>query len=278
MSVNPISKPTPDSAADIPEAIRNTSPDVKPKPTATLIYRAGAVTTATPWPILGLLGLGGGVILLAVWVGFWHGQRTTPATDPALSSTSVKPSTEKPSAKPEQKFGHFQYPIAPESELELVIPGQTITLRKAAAVAFRNLIAAAAKDGVNITLISGFRDLASQEVLFYDVMKERGQTPQERAEVSAPPGFSEHHTGYAVDIGDVQAPATNLSPSFEETAAFAWMQKHAAEHQWELSFPLKNRQGVNYEPWHWRYVGNRQSLTTFSTARSLASSPQTQPR
>ncbi|MGB1131066.1 MAG: D-alanyl-D-alanine carboxypeptidase family protein, partial [Haloferula sp.] len=50
--------------------------------------------------------------------------------------------------------------------------------------------------------LSGFRSLALQESIFFDVASERNQTAEERAQVSAPPGYSEHSTGYAVDLGD----------------------------------------------------------------------------
>ena len=87
--------------------------------------------------------------------------------------------------------------------------------------------------------------------------------------MSAPPGYSEHHTGYAIDIGDGQVPATNVSRNFEKTKAFQWLKKHAAAYSFELSFPLNNPQGVNYEPGHWRYVGDTDSLKTFYQAQQL---------
>ena len=90
-----------------------------------------------------------------------------------------------------------------------------------------------------------------------------------RAEVSAPPGYSEHHTGYAVDIGDGRTPATNLNTNFENTAAFKWLEENAAYYSFELSFPKGNPQGVSYEPWHWRFVGDPDSLETFYKAQNL---------
>ena len=93
--------------------------------------------------------------------------------------------------------------------------------------------------------------------------------PSQRAAVSAPPGYSEHHTGYAIDIGDADVPATNLSPDFENTAAFKWLRENAAYFSFELSFPRDNPQNIMYEPWHWRFVGDRHSLETFYKAREL---------
>ena len=88
--------------------------------------------------------------------------------------------------------------------------------------------------------------------------------------VSAPPGFSEHSTGYAVDLGDGRNPATNLSPSFDTTAAFHWLRANANRFHFALSFPEGNRQGVSYEPWHWRFEGTAEALRTFESALRLA--------
>ncbi|MEB3160379.1 MAG: D-alanyl-D-alanine carboxypeptidase family protein, partial [Synechocystis sp.] len=70
------------------------------------------------------------------------------------------------------------------------------------------------------------------------------------------------------------AQATHLSESFAETKAFQWLKNNAAKYSFELSFPPNNPQGVNYEPWHWRYVGDRPSLELFYKARNL---PQPSP-
>ena len=67
----------------------------------------------------------------------------------------------------------------------------------------------------------------------------------------------------------VHAPATNLSSSFAITAAFRWLQNNAAQYSFELSFPENNPQGINYEPWHWRFVGDSHSLETFYKAQQL---------
>jgi D-alanyl-D-alanine carboxypeptidase len=78
-----------------------------------------------------------------------------------------------------------------------------------------------------------------------------------------------------MDIGDGRTPATNLSPDFEKTAAFKWLEKNAAYYSFEVSFPKGNAQGVSYEPWHWRFVGDRDSLETFYRAKNLTSPTST---
>ena len=165
-------------------------------------------------------------------------------------------------------LGHLPYDVASESELEAISADGRLKMRSAAAKKFQQMQAAAKADGVVLTAISAFRDDQTQEQLFFGVKEQRVQDAAKRAEVSAPPGYSEHHTGYAIDIGDGNAPATNLETSFADTAAFRWLEQNALKYSFELSFPLDNEQGVSYEPWHWRFVGDRDSLETFYKVRN----------
>jgi D-alanyl-D-alanine carboxypeptidase len=144
-----------------------------------------------------------------------------------------------------------------------------LKLRAITAEKYQQMVDAARRDGVNLVLISGFRSIEEQQYLFFQVKEQRGQDTTKRAEVSAPPRHSEHHTGYAIDVGDGNSPGTNLSQSFEKTAAFRWLQNNAARFSFELSFPRDNPQGIAYEPWHWRFVGDQDSLETFYQSRNL---------
>jgi zinc D-Ala-D-Ala carboxypeptidase len=201
-----------------------------------------------------------------------------PRPEPKLAKPEVKP----PEVNPETNlaglkselgiksrpnlFGHFAYSEAPESSLQAIAvadDGYEIKLRRNAAQYFLEMVAAAKAEGIELSVISAFRTIAIQKQLFFDIGKERNQTPAQRAKVSAPPGYSEHHTGYAVDIGDRGNPSTNLSQSFDRTLAFRWLTKNAAKYGYELSFAPNNPQGVMYEPWHWRFVGDSESLATF---------------
>ncbi len=164
-------------------------------------------------------------------------------------------------------LGHFPYPEAPSRDLVDAAPG--IALHREAAEEFLAMQRAAAADGVSLVLLSGFRSLALQKHLFFDVGSERNQSAEQRARVSAPPGFSEHSTGYALDIGDGRSVGTNLSQSFEGTPAFAWLVQNANRYHFGLSFPAGNTQGVNYEPWHWRFEGSAEALTLFEPAHRL---------
>jgi D-alanyl-D-alanine carboxypeptidase len=164
-------------------------------------------------------------------------------------------------------LGHFPYPEASGNDLVEVSPGHA--LHRDAASALLAMQRAAAVDGVSLTVLSAFRPTSVQKELFFDVKSERNQSALQRARVSAPPGFSEHSTGYAVDLGDGRAPQANLSESFAGTSAFRWLQDHAARFHFILSFPADNPQGVNYEPWHWRFEGSAAALQLFEPAQRL---------
>jgi D-alanyl-D-alanine carboxypeptidase len=195
-----------------------------------------------------------------------NSQRSTAiasATSPSSQDSGRDNTADKSS---EQIFGHLAYAEAPQPSLRVIAranDGYEIRLKEPAAQAFWQMAAAARTNGIELVPISGFRTVDEQKKLFFEIGKERNQTPAQRAMVSAPPGYSEHHTGYAIDIGDASAPSSNLSPDFDKTEAFRWLESNAAQFSFELSFPKHNPQGVSYEPWHWRYVGDRESLTTF---------------
>jgi zinc D-Ala-D-Ala carboxypeptidase len=248
----PGKSPNPQAASmdDIPEALRETVELQKPQPR---FNRVGLMA-----------GLGAIVLATGGWFVYQSRQSSSVAT---ANSSPVPSAAPNASPSPETLLGHFPYAEAPQAELQPISGDGGIKLRKAAAEAYQQMAAAAQAEGVILVPLSGFRSQTDQDQVFFDVKAEREQTANQRAEVSAPPGYSEHHTGYAIDLGDGNVPATNLSPSFEETAAFRWLEANALRFNFELSFPKNNPQGVTYEPWHWRFVGDRQSLETFYKAR-----------
>jgi zinc D-Ala-D-Ala carboxypeptidase len=208
----------------------------------------------------------------AVALVLWPKSAPTPQTIASSPSASVSPSVRaaaSPEASPDQVLGHLAYGEAPANELEPITEDGQIKLRQMAADFYRKMAADAAAAGVRLNPISGFRSVADQNDLFFRVKEERNQAVSKRAEVSAPPGHSEHHTGYAVDLGDADHPDTNLSQSFDTTPAYRWLSENAARYSFEMSFTQGNAQGVSYEPWHWRFVGDRNSLETFYRAQHL---------
>ncbi len=245
---------SPLSGEDIPAALRDT-PDIAPKRRLPLL----------------VLGIGGLIVftVLAVISGFffaWTAPKKNAVSQP--SPTNSTPATTQ-NNNTDQVLGHLVYIEAPESELLPISADGRQRMRKVAAQKYQEMVAAARSNGVILTAISGFRSVQEQEQLFFQVGAQRNQTPAQRAALSAPPGHSEHHTGYAVDIGDGAVPATNLNENFENTKAFEWLQTNAARFGFEMSFPKNNPQGVSYEPWHWRFVGDRDSLETFYKAKNI---------
>jgi zinc D-Ala-D-Ala carboxypeptidase len=221
-------------------------------------------------PVLIIGGLTG-FIFLAVSSGFFF-SLTTPkqtAITPVPPIDSPPVATDNTPSNNDTILGHFAYSEAPLSELSPITADGRIKMRKAAAVKFQAMVQAARSAGVNLVPISGFRSIQEQQQLFFNVGAQRNQRPAERASLSAPPSHSEHHTGYAVDIGDRTVPATNLQANFDNTKAYQWLQANAARFGFELSFPQDNFQGVSYEPWHWRFVGDSDSLETFYKAKNI---------
>ena len=130
------------------------------------------------------------------------------------------------------------------------VNGREQWLQPRAASAYARMIAAAALDGVEIQLVSGFRS-AGYQLAILERKLARGQPIDEILRVIAAPGFSEHHTGRAVDL---TAPGCRPAEvEFEDSPAFAWLGRHAARFRFRMSFPRGNPHGIAYEPWHWCY-------------------------
>lgn len=131
---------------------------------------------------------------------------------------------------------------------ELGENGREHLLVPAAARAWGSLRQAAQADRVVISIVSAFRSVERQAEIVRAKLA-RGLSIDEILSVSAPPGYSEHHTGRAVDLTtDGVRP---LELEFEGTAAFAWLSRHAERFGFVLSYPRQNRYGYLYEPWHW---------------------------
>ena len=125
-----------------------------------------------------------------------------------------------------------------------------------AARAWGSLRQAARADGVVISIVSAFRSVERQAEIVRAKLA-RGQSIDEILKVSAPPGYSEHHTGRAVDV--TTDGARPLELEFEDTEAFSWLSRHAGRFGFFLSYPRQNPYGYMYEPWHWCWLqeGNR---------------------
>ena len=128
-----------------------------------------------------------------------------------------------------------------------------------AARAWRAMRDVAARDSIELLLVSAYRSVRYQTVLFERKFA-RGLTLDEILAVNAAPGYSEHHTGRALDV---TCPGTPPAEEvFEQTPAFEWLTRRAREFGFELSYPRGNPHGILYEPWHWCWK-NRSSEQRF---------------
>lgn len=148
-------------------------------------------------------------------------------------------------------------PMFPDADEFMVIgnnsTGSPYYLIPEAGKAWFKLRDAAKSDRVTLTVASAYRSFQRQ----YEIVKskiEKGIAPNVVFSVNAPPGYSEHHTGRALDLGTLNC--IPLDKSFEKTSAFSWLQKNAKHYGFELSYPPSNTFGFEYEPWHWCYKRN----------------------
>ena len=149
-----------------------------------------------------------------------------------------------------------QLALVPEPA-ELALAGydryhRPLFLLPGAARAWRALQAAAAVDGIALHAISGYRSHDYQLGIFRR-KRARGQSVADILRVNTAPGWSEHHSGRALDVGTAGEPPAE--ETFESTPAFAWLEAHAPRHGFVLSYPRDNPHGIVYEPWHWCWRG-----------------------
>ena len=135
----------------------------------------------------------------------------------------------------------------------LDIYGREQRLAPAAAAAWRKMETAAERAGMKLLPVSAFRSVTYQRQIIERKLA-AGQKMEEILRVSAAPGFSEHHTGRAVDVT-----AHNCKPlteEFERTPEFDWLSRHAKDFGFTMTYPRDNNFGVIYEPWHWTFHGS----------------------
>jgi len=157
-------------------------------------------------------------------------------------------------------LGHLPYNETNKDKLVLIEPNIEVHIDMRDSLL--KMREEAKKDGIYLVFLSGYRSINLQKDIFYTLKSRRNQEAAERARVSAPPGYSEHSTGFAIDIGDATQRETDFETQFENTQAFRWLIKNAAKFHFKLSFHKDNKY-IDYEPWHWRYEGSIDALKIF---------------
>lgn len=128
--------------------------------------------------------------------------------------------------------------------------GRKVELEPRTFKAWQDMARAALADGVTLLLVSGYRSWDYQARLIRKKLN-AGQEIMDILKVNAAPGFSEHHTGRAIDIA---SPGSRpLTEEFENSEGFAWLTANAARFGFSMSYPRDNPWGIIYEPWHWAF-------------------------
>ena len=160
-------------------------------------------------------------------------------------------------------LGHLPYAEISKEKLVLIEPNIEVhTDMRDSLLRMRD---EAKKDGIFLVFLSGYRSINLQNKIFFTLKSVRNQEAAERARVSAPPGYSEHSTGFAIDIGDATQRETDFETEFENTEAFKWLINNSAKFHFKLSFTKDNKY-IDYEPWHWRYEGSIEALKVFESS------------
>jgi D-alanyl-D-alanine carboxypeptidase len=119
-----------------------------------------------------------------------------------------------------------------------------------AAKAWHAMRELAAREDILLQAVSAYRSVAYQTTLLRRKLG-KGLAMEDILDVSAAPGYSEHHSGRAIDITSPGVPV--LEEAFEKCPAFEWLQAHAPAFGFHMSFPRGNRHNIAYEPWHWAW-------------------------
>ena len=146
----------------------------------------------------------------------------------------------------------FQLPIRAEAETLTAIGadvyGRPQQLVSRVAHNWQAMRSQAQRDDILLLVISAFRSVDYQRGVI--ARKLASGTPMEEIlKINAAPGYSEHHTGCALDL--TTSGQMTLDNNFETTQAFAWLTQHAQHFGFRMSYPRENPHGIAYEPWHW---------------------------
>lgn len=222
------------------------------------------------------------VVLAIAGLVFWLTQNKAhaPQTNQNTKSTATQEKSEQPATTPtfnKQLLSlddptsswvvvNKKRPLSPRSYApqDLVIPnvalrsnitGNEKYMRKEAAQALEAMISAASKAGMQFNLQSGYRSYGFQDSLYNRYVQQQGQAVADTQ--SARPGYSEHQTGLAVDVGSVNHPECAVEQCFSGTPEGHWLAENAHAYGFIIRYPEGKdaTTGYIYEPWHIRYVG-----------------------
>lgn len=130
--------------------------------------------------------------------------------------------------------------------------------------AFAEMKRAAAAEGIELRIVSGYRSYEYQRELYNSYLRRPGQSQEYVETYSARPGHSEHQTGLAIDVN-------NASSSFLGTPEQKWLEEHCVEYGFIIRYPegKEDITGYKYEPWHIRYLGKETARKVYESGLCL---------
>lgn len=168
--------------------------------------------------------------------------------DPAMNDSTLLSALGIPADYGTQPYLPRYEEAAELVEIDDDMFGRPLRLAPGTARDWQTMQQAALDDGIELLIVSGFRSIAYQVELIRNKLS-KGLTIDSILRVNAAPGFSQHHTGMALDLA---TPGYRpLTEEFEVTPAFAWLKANAAQYAFSMPYGRDNVYGIVYEPWHW---------------------------
>ena len=231
------------------------------------------------WLTVGII-----IVVIGGAVGFGMLNARREITQSNAGSETPAPSAPAPTPEATTNKTTSQYPLNQADSIWMIVNTQhplpadysptslqTVgneQLRSEAADNVTKLIAGAKTYGINLKIISGYRSYAAQKSVYNSYVTRDGQT---RADTySARPGYSEHQTGLAADLGHGNGQC-DLEICFATSAGGMWLAAHAHDYGFVIRYAEDKTAitGYQFEPWHIRYVGTDLAAKVTSQKVSL---------
>lgn len=254
------------------------------------------------WPYIVFGSILGVLIVISVgwiWWNDWDIDKSMNALGISLKAEESIPVEEKPTEEPVEEEPVVETPVVEEPEVDLsgakgyvgnetlpeeptYVEGILIASKKyplpstyapgeskEARAAFEEMAAEAKLSGYDLVAFSTYRSFDYQTTLYEKYVSNDGQEAADR--YSARPGYSEHQTGLAFDIGEQHFEQHFARESFGETEAGKWVAANAHKYGFIMRYPNGKEKitGYMYEPWHFRYVGKELAPKVYEAGTTL---------
>ena len=159
--------------------------------------------------------------------------------------------------------------VEPEIIFDAPVGDRKRLLAVSAAKGVEALFARGKEEGIYLCGVSGYRSYERQEELYQKKQREQPKETGDPVHWIAPPGASEHQIGLALDI--VCNDYMSLDEGFGDTKAGKWLATNSCRFGFILRYPegKENITGIEYEPWHFRYVGKAAATVIMEQGISL---------